>query len=301
MTEPEPVDFGAARLAQALRDNAPQTARDLPDLRAAVRQAVASPGKLLRARLAYAAARSHGLPAHASEHLACAIEYFHTASLLFDDLPCMDDATLRRGLPCAHRVHGEATTILAALALINRAHTLLGFAFAAQSAAIRIAAQCCVEDCLGLAGLAGGQERDLRFHRAAQTAREVSSIALAKTGALFRLTLVLPALAGRLADEELRILKALAIYAGLLFQAEDDLRDVLGSEAELGKNARRDRVLARPNLALVLGVAPTRARLLRLSDQIGAAVERLLSKGPQWSYLVTFQTQAFQSARVQAA
>ncbi|MFH1500013.1 MAG: polyprenyl synthetase family protein, partial [Verrucomicrobiota bacterium] len=107
-----------ARIGRALSENLPVAADADPRLGAALAQASGNPGKLVRARLVYVGARAHGLEDGPAAALASAIEYFHIASLLFDDLPCMDDAWTRRGLPCAHRLHGEAATVLAALALI---------------------------------------------------------------------------------------------------------------------------------------------------------------------------------------
>src|SRR5579862_2795849 len=96
-----------------------------PHLAGALRDTLHHPGSMVRAELAFRIACAFGLPDDRSEQLAIAIEYFHTASLLFDDLPSMDDAQLRRGALCAHHVHGEGAAILAALALINRAYSLV--------------------------------------------------------------------------------------------------------------------------------------------------------------------------------
>src|SRR5438552_5887339 len=94
-------------------------------LAGALRDTLQHPGSMVRAELAFRIACSFGLEEDRSENLAIGIEYFHTASLLFDDLPSMDDARLRRGVLCAHHVHGEGAAILAALALINRAYSLV--------------------------------------------------------------------------------------------------------------------------------------------------------------------------------
>ena len=110
---------------------------------------MAHSGKLFRAQLVISAACRHGLRATSSRQLAGAIEYFHTASLVLDDLPCMDDASLRRGLPCIHRQHGDATAILVALALINRAYALIGQTFASRPQRIRAQANACLDRCLG--------------------------------------------------------------------------------------------------------------------------------------------------------
>ncbi|HEY0947166.1 MAG TPA: polyprenyl synthetase family protein [Opitutaceae bacterium] len=289
------------RIGVALVDNSPAAPGAEAHLQAALVQATGTPGKLLRAQLVFEAAQRHGLNDSAGESLACAIEYFHIASLLLDDLPCMDNAETRRGLPCVHRVHGEATAILAALALINRAYALAGFALAAQPLTVRLQAAACLDTCLGAAGLVGGQAFDLRGDAPERSAREVGRIAVAKTGALFRLAVLLPALAGSPTEAERRSLQALCVYWGLAFQALDDLRDVLATSVDAGKTTGRDRALARPNLALTLGVPASRTRVTRLEGQAAGVLERLIAAdGARWDYLVTFHGTAFAANRAPA-
>jgi geranylgeranyl pyrophosphate synthase len=289
-------------LAEILREYAPAAGAGMePRLRSALDQSVSSTGSLLRARLVAVGGRSHGLATTLAGQLACAVEYFHTASLLLDDLPCMDDASVRRGQPCVHRAHGEATAILAALALINRAHVLVGLALAAHPPAVRVQATLLLDDTLGVMGLIGGQARDLRFGEVSSGSREVGQIAAAKTGALFKLALVLPVLPAEPGPAEFRFLKALALYWGQWFQANDDLRDVIASSATVGKDTQRDSELARPNLALVLGVGGVGRRLARLETQIEGTVNRLRARGAQWDYLREFHGALTERTRVRAA
>lgn len=287
--EPDP-------LVAALRELAPVTSHLEPHLEAAIHQAADEPGKLIRARLAWEAATRHGLGEGPALQLACAIEFFHTASLLLDDLPCMNDAAVRRGLPCVHRTHGEATAILAALALINRAYALAGFAFAEQPAFVRFQALACLDACLGSAGLVGGQAADLRFGEGPGGARAVARIAAAKTGALFWLAVYLPALSADANENERRELKRLCVYWGQAFQALDDLGDVLPRGADAGKTTGRDRALTRPNLALELGVPGARKRVDRLAALAGGAVARLVAHGARWDYLERFHLECFAAA-----
>lgn len=290
-----PVD-PAARLRRALRDNCPVTARMEPHLRSVLEETVAYPGRMIRARLALLAGERHGLGAAGAEQLACAVEYYHAASLLLDDLPCMDDAALRRGRPCAHRVHGEATAILAALALINRANALIGSAFAAQPATVRLQALAGVDGCLGPAGLVGGQARDLRYAESARGGREIGAVALGKTGALLWLSVCLPALPAAPAAAEWRELKALCVYWGLAYQVADDLRDVVQATGESGKTSNRDGTLRRPNLALALGVEAAQRRLARLLRQSARTLARLGARHERWRYLQEFQRTVFAPA-----
>jgi len=282
--------LAADPVARALVDNSPATPQTEAHLRAVLDHATGTPGKLVRARLVYAAATTHGLDDDEALQLACAVEYFHLASLLLDDLPCMDNAETRRGRVCAHRVHGDASVILAALALINRAYALSGFALARMPGFVRIQAHACIDACLGPSGLVGGQASDLRFAEGDLSPRAVSRIAAAKTGALFWLAVYLPALASGPDARERRSLKALCVYWGLAFQAIDDLGDVLTTSVESGKTTGRDRALARPNLALVLGVPAASARVARLTVQAGREVDALIASNPtRYRYLARFQ------------
>src|SRR5665213_2663032 len=95
-----------------------------PNFEDALRHVLSNAGSLVRPRLVFQMATAYGLEDACAQDLAVALEYFHTASLLFDDLPCMDDAMERRGAPCTHLVFGEDGAILTALALINRAYAL---------------------------------------------------------------------------------------------------------------------------------------------------------------------------------
>ncbi|PAW63369.1 MAG: hypothetical protein B9S34_14480 [Opitutia bacterium Tous-C1TDCM] len=277
------------RLASALVRYAPRGAALEPHLHASLAQMAANPGKLLRAQLVLVAAEHHGLTGPAAEKLACAVEYYHAASLVIDDLPCMDDAVTRRGQVCVHRQHGEATAILAALGYINRAYALAGEALQRQPQRVRREATAILEQTLGAAGLVGGQAWDLGFGETDRSARTVGRIAAAKTGALFQLAILLPATLARPAAGERRALKALCVYWGLQFQIADDLRDVLCTSVQEGKTTGRDRLLARPNFALAAGVDAARARLERLARQSARALDTLAADGAgRWSYLQAF-------------
>mgnify|MGYP000225487621 CR=1 FL=1 len=283
----------STRLTRALQENAPVGPGIEPHLQAVIFESAAHPGRLIRARLVHAACIAHGLEESSAERLACAIEYFHLASLLLDDLPCMDDAQTRRGRPCPHRVHGDASTILASLAFINRAYALANLSFAPQPPAVRIAAHACLDACLGTSGLVGGQALDLRFAEGAGDARAVTVVAVRKTAALFWLAVVFPALLAQPSPDELRALKALCLYWGLAYQALDDLDDIPASSGDTGKTSGRDRLLQRPNLALALGVPAARTRLERLARQATATVTRLEQTHSRWAYLAEFHRTFF--------
>jgi geranylgeranyl pyrophosphate synthase len=240
---------------------------------------------MVRADLAFRVAGSFGLAEDRSENLAIAIEYFHTASLLFDDLPSMDDAKLRRGVTCAHHVHGEGAAILAALALINRAYSLVWKSVAGLSPEVQGTALTYLERHLGIAGLLNGQSQDLHYSRLAPRLSDPQSIAMGKTVSLIRLALVLPAIVGQARPEEIHLLDRLAIFWGLSYQTLDDLKDVLHGEDVHGKTAARDAFLDRPNLALTIGVPESFDRVDRLMNLAVRVITRLVERRARLAFL----------------
>ncbi len=261
-----------------------------PRLRAVLEHVLAHPGSLVRAQLAYSILRAHEIEESRALSVAVAIEYFHTASLVFDDMPCMDDASERRGVPCAHVAHGEAAATLAGLALINRGYELLWDVIATLPAEARLEASQLVTSCLGLRGILNGQSRDLNFSASARSERDVMDVAFGKTVTLIRLTLVLPALVAGASAGECADLEHLSTLWGLSYQIMDDFKDCLMSPAETGKTAARDALLAHPNLPATIGRASAQARLTGLMQE-AATVVRSFERAPAaWGILRRLHT-----------
>ena len=274
-----------SRLRRAFQARLPLPQGTEPHLGGALRDTLQHPGSMVRAELAYRIACSFGLSEERSEHLAIAIEYFHTASLLFDDLPSMDDAQVRRGVPCAHQVYGEGAAILAALALINRAYALVWKSVVGLPPEVQSAGLSYLERHLGLVGLLNGQSQDLHYSRLSEHLREPQSIAMGKTVSLIRLALVLPAILGQAQPHEANLLDRLAIFWGLSYQTLDDLKDVLHGDDVHGKTAARDACLDRPNLALVIGVPESFDRIERLMNLGSRVIARLVHRRARLAFL----------------
>ena len=254
-------------------------------LGAALADILAHPGSLVRAVTAYLVGIESGMAEEAARAVACGIEYLHTASLVFDDLPAMDDARTRRGAVCPHIAHGEAVAMLAALALINRGYALLWQGIRRASPSRRERAGEWVDARLGTGGVIGGQAFDLSGWRGEQSASEVSEVAARKTGDLLRLTLVLPALIGSGTEREIQLLDRIGMLRGLAYQAADDLKDVLCADGESGKTGGRDAELGRPSLILAEGFQATLRRFKRLR-QTGDRVQARLPGGEsRWGML----------------
>ena len=246
-----------------------------PHLEEAIRHVLDHPGSLIRPRLVVQTAVAYGVETTRANDLAIALEYFHSASLLFDDLPCMDNAQERRGVPCAHLIYGEAGAILAALGLVNRAYALTWRALAGSPQQRQQEAMAFVEQSLGVDGVLNGQSLDLHYSSLPHTRETTERIARGKTVSLIQLTVVLPAMIGDASPRELQLLDRIAVFWGLAYQVLDDLKDVLQGAESTGKTVARDLLLDRPNTAAVLGVDLAVLRVKRLNSAGARALRSL--------------------------
>jgi geranylgeranyl diphosphate synthase type II len=205
----------------------------------AAREALLGHGKRVRPVLAMlAAAHVGGRPDDALDY-GCALEMVHAASLVLDDLPCMDDAALRRGQPTLHRRHGEDAAVLAAVALLNQSTRLI-----LQSrlpAETRVATLDLLTQAVGFDGLAQGQMRDLRDDPDARDALALRQINDLKTGGLFVATVRGGGLLGGGDADDLMRLSAFGEAVGFAFQLYDDLLDACSTADALGKDVGQDR------------------------------------------------------------
>jgi geranylgeranyl pyrophosphate synthase len=229
-----------------------------PPIGAAAAYAVHAGGKRVRPLLTLAAYREAGgeTGSAAIYHIAAAVELIHTYSLLHDDLPCMDDDDLRRGLPTAHRVHGATAATSAGAAL----HQLAFLALAEAASAERRLRPCLPElvgrlaRAGGVEGMVGGQFLDLDAEGRTPDAACLEAIHRAKTAALISAAC---ALGGVAAGAERGTVRALASYGtnlGLAFQIVDDLLDVTGDPELTGKASGADQARAKVTYPAVHGV-----------------------------------------------
>ena len=207
-------------------------------LHAAERHALLSPGKRLRPLLSLMVAEGYGAQGAAMLDVACVSEMVHAASLILDDLPCMDDAQLRRNRPTTHLAYDEATAVLAATALLNRAFGVLMQVPA--SAEVRAELGGMLSFAVGSKGLIAGQIADLANTGGAIPASEVERLNALKTGALFDFCTDAGAVVAGADAASRASLRDFSQQLGLAFQLLDDLKDVLQTETESGKSAGRD-------------------------------------------------------------
>ena len=208
----------------------------------AMRYAVLAGGKRLRAILVMATAEALRNRAQAVVKAACAVECVHTCSLILDDLPSMDNATMRRGKRATHLVFGEASAILAADALLMKAFDLvaqncLEAGLSAEASARSVAA---LAGAVGPEGMIGGQQADLDIVGKPGDFETLEYICSHKTGALFGVCVELGAYLSRAKDFEVTALRNYAKNLGLAFQVRDDILDEVGDPEKLGKPVHQD-------------------------------------------------------------
>jgi len=211
-----------------------------PRFHEAVRYTLLLPGKRLRGILTVAACELFRERGDGAVALACAVEMAHAASLILDDLPSMDDATLRRGKPVLHAVVGEANAILAAVGLLNAAYAAVLEAPGLRDA-VRRQAAACLAGAVGAEGLIGGQVQDLESTGHKLDLEGLEWIHSHKTGALFLAAAQMGALAGGGRPRAREALHRYAKNLGLAFQITDDLLDYSGNPETTGKDAGQDR------------------------------------------------------------
>ncbi len=204
----------------------------------AMRYSLLAGGKRLRSVFVMDFCRMCGTDPAKSIPFAAAVEMVHTYSLIHDDLPCMDNDDFRRGLPTNHKVYGEAMAVLSGDALLTAAFGFL--ASGKLPAETRIKAVEVLSACAGEIGMVGGQVLDILSQERACTAQEVIDIQSRKTGALIRAACILGVLAGGGTDEQIYAASEFASHLGLAFQIRDDMLDVIGDAAELGKATGAD-------------------------------------------------------------
>lgn len=239
-------------------------------LHAAMRHAALGGGKRLRPMLVYAAgALTQAHPA-TLDHAAAAVELIHAYSLVHDDLPAMDDDALRRGRPTVHVAFDEATAILAGDALQTLAFAALSDAPA--PAEVRLALLQTLTAASGSQGMCGGQALDLAATGQRQTLTDLEAMHRAKTGALIRASVRMGAQAGNADATMLASLDDYATALGLAFQIRDDLLDIEGNAAQLGKTAGKDVAQDKSTFPALLGIDASYARLADLATHMRHAL-----------------------------
>jgi geranylgeranyl pyrophosphate synthase len=274
-SEREAIERARERLVEELLTGVPE------GVAAPVRYALDAGGKRLRPILVVAAYRAAGGDCEAAEgrgihDVACAVEFVHTYSLVHDDLPCMDDDDLRRGKPTTHRVYGSDRAVVAGAALIPlavlamvRGGRSLGLEGMEIAAMVR---ELC--EAAGATGMVGGQLLDLDAEGVPVSLSNLEAIHQRKTGALLAASLRIGGVAARADGAVLEALGEYGRCVGLAFQIADDVLDLTGETAKLGKTAGRDVALEKATYPSLLGIDGAIARARAEAEAAVAALRR---------------------------
>lgn len=244
--------------------------RDIPArLREAMEYSLLAGGKRLRPALVLAFAGMLGVGSEKIMPFAAAVELIHTYSLIHDDLPAMDDDDLRRGMPSSHKKFDEATAILAGDGLLTEAFGLMMETAMSQSVAAKhvVQATSVLSRAAGAGGMVGGQALDMEFtHRADVNLAELRTMHGMKTGALISASCISGAI---LAGAPVEDVQAAADYGraiGVAFQIVDDILDVVGDEADLGKPVGSDEKQGKTTYPSLLGLDESRTMASNFVD-----------------------------------
>ncbi len=252
-----------------------------PRLAEAMSYSLRAGGKRLRPALCLAAAERCGVHPEKALPMATAVEFIHTASLIHDDLPCMDDDDYRRGSPTNHKVYGEALALIAgdALMLWSFGYALshlpsLGIPDSCVLRAVNI-----LSEASGPAGMCGGQVLDTDAASRSDAPEFAYDIAGAKTAALIRAAVVSGAILGDISDTTLQCYYDYGTHLGLAFQIVDDILDVTSDRETLGKTPHKDEAQDKRTFVAAFGLDEARRRAAEESEEAERALEQLFPEG----------------------
>lgn len=256
-------------------------------LKDAMEYSLFSEGKRIRPGLAIASCEAMGGQKEDIVPFAAAIEMIHTYSLIHDDLPCMDDDDVRRGRPTCHKVFGEAVALLAGDALLTEAFRVMTnprHCRVSPEIVQRIVYE--IATAAGASGMVAGQAMDVVYEGKRGTKRIVNFIHRNKTSALIKASILTGALAGKANKKELKAFTTFGESVGLAFQIRDDLLDVEGTEAEVGKKLKKD--VAKQTYVKHYGITASKARIEGLLEKAVSSVAFLGARADMLIQIANF-------------
>jgi len=276
------LDAEAARVSAEVDDFFDQLLPPTDDSRGrlyeAMRHAAIGGGKRLRPLLTIAASKLFAIARERALRVGCAIEAIHVYSLIHDDLPCMDDADLRRGKPTAHKAFGEAEAVLAGDSLHALAFEILAHEATHQDPWVRSDLVLELARAAGPGGMAGGQMMDLVAEGQQLDLNAITRLQQLKTGALIEYSVEAACIMARIAHEARTPYRGYARNIGLAFQIADDLIDHSGDTAAAGKPTGRDANAGKATFVSLLGEERARQQASFLVNQ---AIEHLSGHGEE--------------------
>ena len=185
--------------------------------------------------------------------IGAAVECIHAYSLIHDDLPCMDNDSLRRGKPSTHIKFGESTAVLAGNSLLTMSFEILSDPKLMITDKIKVNLIKKLSECSGHSGIAGGQYLDLNFENKKISQKKITDMEIKKTGKLFSFCCIVPAIIKNKNIDTIKFFEKIGSEIGLLFQIADDLIDYRGDTKRVGKKTKKDQKQGKANLISLLG------------------------------------------------
>ena len=224
---------------------------------APMKYGVISGGKKIRSTLILNTGKLFKIRENKLFSICAAVECIHSYSLIHDDLPCMDDDSLRRGKLSTHKKFGEATAVLAGNSLLTLAFEIISdkknlLSLYQKNEIIRL-----LSNCSGHTGIAGGQELDLKFENKKKSLSQIIDMQRKKTGRLFNFCLQSTAIVANKNERERLSFGKLGEEIGLLFQISDDFLDIVGSKKLVGKPTKKDKKKGKSTLISLMGYKNT--------------------------------------------
>ena len=214
---------------------------------------VISGGKKIRSTIILDAGKIFKLEKKKLINICAAVECIHSYSLIHDDLPCMDNDTIRRGKPSAHVKFGEASAVLAGNSLLTLAFEIIADKNYLVSPSLKNEIIKSLAFYSGHTGIAGGQELDLKFENKKKNLKQIMDMQRKKTGKLFNFCLYSAAILAKKNDKEKKFYSILGEEIGLLFQFADDFLDIKGSKKLVGKPLKKDNKKGKSTLINLMG------------------------------------------------
>ncbi len=245
-------------------------------------------GKKIRSSIILSAGKLFNLKNKKLINICAAVECIHSYSLIHDDLPCMDNDSIRRGKPSTHKKFGEASAVLAGNSLLTLAFEMLAdknynINYKMKNEIIKNLAFCS-----GHTGIAGGQELDLKFENKSKSLNQIIDMQKKKTGKLFSFCFYS---VGVLAKKNKRYKNSLSVLGeeiGLLFQLSDDFLDIKGSKKSLGKSIQKDKKKGKSTLVNLMGYEKANKYALNLKRKILLKLKKHGKKGRELENIIEF-------------
>ncbi len=251
----------------------PESNQPPKELNRAMAYSVLNGGKRIRPLMMLASAKTLDIAIQEVIPFAAAIELLHSFSLIHDDLPCMDDDSLRRGQPTTHIKFGEATATLAADSLQSLAFESMAKAKFPQSKIHQLELISMIAKSIGSAGMAGGQSLDLDSENKKLNAASVENIYMLKTGKLLQASILAPTFFREINEKEFLALKSFSESIGIAFQIQDDLIEAEGDLETIGKSTESDEQKNKAAYPILFGLDASKERVNSLYQSACEALE----------------------------